>query len=170
MALCGRHLTQLVSFSLNYPIVSHSLLPDLVSFSAVSPQTVILLLICASVINFSYHNFSLDPVQCDVTVSTFCSNSLLQLWFLFFLAGITTSDDAFVTWMLSQRKTSPKNSPAHHQLTLCQNAFKPVLLAWFMCCSNSLPLSPYYRDCSCSTLTRVAAKIMVLSSASYFLK
>jgi len=71
--------------------------PDLASFSALSPHTDILLLICASFISSSYHNFFLDPVPCDVKVCTFCSDSLLQLRFPFFLAGVTPSGDAFAT-------------------------------------------------------------------------
>ena len=71
--------------------------PDLASFSALNPHTDILLLICASFIISSYHKFFLDPVPCDVKVCTFCSDSLLQLRFPFFLAGVTPSGDAFAT-------------------------------------------------------------------------
>ena len=75
------------------------------SLSAVSPQTDILLLVCASIISCSYHNFSLDPVpylnsHCNVTFYTFCSANLLQLLFPIFIAGVTTSGDAFAVWML----------------------------------------------------------------------
>jgi len=63
MAPCGHHLAQLVNLPLNSPIVSRSLLPDLATFSAVSPQTGILLLICASFISSSYHNFPLTQFR-----------------------------------------------------------------------------------------------------------
>ena len=62
----------------------------------------------------------------------------------------------------------PINFPAHHQLTNCQNAFKPLLLARFVCCTNSLPVPLYYWVCSWSTLIPMAANILVLSSALYF--
>ena len=59
MAPYGLQLAQLVNLLLNYPIVSRSLLPDITSFSAVSPQTDILLLIYASLSALLTITFSL---------------------------------------------------------------------------------------------------------------